>query len=138
MSNFNGTQINQTATIVEKAGAAITDVRNRLFVYDANGDVVLASDGTKPIVGVALIEAGANDITGVESGKVAKGDDVDLQIKDIGYAIAGEALAKGDVVTAGADGVAKKATTGNYAFGIVLGAAAKDALVRVQICKFKN
>ena len=71
--NINGAQINQSVTIVEKAGADITDCRNRLLAYDGNGDVVLATDGKKPIVGVALIEAGMNDISGAESGKAAKG-----------------------------------------------------------------
>ena len=29
--NFNGVQINQSVTIVEQAGAAIEDVRNRIM-----------------------------------------------------------------------------------------------------------
>ena len=45
--NFNGTQINQSATISEKAGAAIDDVRNLILKYDSDGNVVLATDGTK-------------------------------------------------------------------------------------------
>ena len=32
--NFNGTQINNSATIVEKAGAEITDCRNKILKYD--------------------------------------------------------------------------------------------------------
>ena len=40
--NFNGVQINQSVTIVEKAGADIADCRNRIMVYDDNGDVVPA------------------------------------------------------------------------------------------------
>lgn len=83
--NFNGSQINQSVTIAEQAGAAIDDVRNLILKYDENGDVVVATDGTAPIVGIAIIEAGYNDISGAESGKVAKGDQVDVQIKDIGY-----------------------------------------------------
>ena len=76
-------------------------------------------------------------MTGVESGKVAVGDDIEIQIKDIGYVIAGEAIAKGDVVTAGAGGKAAKASSGDYALGVALGAAAADGYLRVQICKFK-
>ena len=67
--NFNGTQINQSVTITEQAGADIADCRNRIMVYDEDGNVVLAADGTKPFVGIALIEAGVNDISGAESGK---------------------------------------------------------------------
>ena len=80
--NFNGTQINNSSTIVEKAGAAITDCRNKIMKYDSNGDVVLAAAGTDIPIGVAIIEAGCNDISGAESGKVNVGDDVDILVKD--------------------------------------------------------
>lgn len=39
--NFNGSQINQSVTIAEQAGAAIDDVRNLILKYDENGDVVV-------------------------------------------------------------------------------------------------
>lgn len=138
MANYNGTQINQSATIVEKAGAAIADARNRLFAYDNNGDVVLATDGTKPIVGIALIEAGYNDITGAESGKVAIGDDVDIQVKDIGVVLCGGTIAKGAAVTAGTNGLAAAASSGDFVIGFALSAGAKDKYANIQICKFKN
>lgn len=134
--NFNGTQINQSVTIVEKAGAEIADVRNRIMAYDEGGNVVLASGYAVP-VGIALIEAGINDISGVESGKVNVGDDVDIQIKDIGYVLAGGDIAKGEEVTA-SDGLAVKAETGNYVVGIALSAAAKDDYCRVQIVKYQK
>ena len=60
--NFNGVQINQGATIAEKAGADIEDCRNRAMAYDEDGNVVPASGGTKPIVGVAMVEAGWTDM----------------------------------------------------------------------------
>lgn len=135
--NFNGTQINQSVTITEQAGADIADCRNRIMVYDEEGNVVLGTDGTKPLTGIALIEAGVNDISGAESGKVSKGDDVDIQIKDIGYVIAGEDVAKGAEVTAGADGLAKTAAAGDYVLGLALRGASKDGYLRVQICKYK-
>ena len=93
--NFNGVQMNNSPTIVEKAGAAITDCRNRIMKYDGNGDVVLATAGTDIPVGIALIESGYNDISGTESGKVAKGDDIDIQVKDIGFVMAGATITKG-------------------------------------------
>lgn len=135
--NFNGTQINQTVTIVEKAGAAIDDVRNRILAYDANGDVVLAADATVIPVGIAIIEAGYNDISGKESGKVTLGDDVDIQIKDIGYVLAGGDIAKGAEVAADT-GVAVTATDGDYVLGIALSAAKKDEYCRVQISKYQK
>jgi hypothetical protein len=136
--NFNGTQINQSVTISETAGAEIADVRNRIVKYDDNGNVVLATAGTDIPVGIAIIEAGINDISGEESGKVEEGGDVDIQIKDIGYVIAGEAITKGQEVTAGADGLAVPAKTGNYIIGFALKSVEKDGYCRVQISKFQK
>lgn len=137
--NINGAQINQSVTIVEKAGAEIADCRNKLFVYDNEGGVILATDGSKPILGIAIVEGGINDISGIESGKVAKGDDVDIQIKDIGYAIASAAIAKGAEITATDEGFAKTATAGDFVVGIALSAAtaAKD-YIRVQVAKYQK
>ncbi len=135
--NFNGVQINQSVTIVEKAGAEIADARNRIMTYDKDGNVVLAADGSAVLVGIAVIESGVNDISGVESGKVNVGDDVDIQIKDIGYILAGGDIAKGDDVTA-SSGLAVKAESGNYVVGIALSAVAKDEYCRVQITKYQK
>lgn len=135
--NFNGVQINQSVTIVEKAGADIADVRNRIMAYDEDGNVILAADGAAVPVGIALIEAGANDISGAESGKVNAGDDVDIQIKDIGYILAGGSIAKGEEVTA-SNGLAVKAEAGNYVAGIALSAVKKDEYCRVQIIKYQK
>lgn len=135
--NFNGVQVNQSVTIVEQAGAAIEDVRNRIMAYDKDGNVVLAADGSTVLIGVALIEAGINDISGVESGKVNVGDDVDIQIKDIGYILAGGEIAKGNEVTA-SNGLAVKAESGNYVVGIALSTVAKDDYCRVQISKYQK
>jgi len=135
--NFNGVQINQSVTISEKAGAAIEDVRNRILAYDGDGNVILAADGAAVPAGIAIIEAGMNDISGKESGKVAAGDDVDIQIKNIGYVLAGEAIAKGAEVMA-STGLAVPATDSNYVVGIALSAAAKDEYCRVQIARYKK
>ncbi len=135
--NFNGVQINQSVTITERAGADIEDARNRIMAYDQDGNVVLAADGSVVLVGVALIEAGVNDISGVESGKVNAGDDVDIQIKDIGYILAGGDIAKGEEVTA-SNGLAVKAEAGNYVVGIALSTVAKDDYCRVQIAKYQK
>ncbi len=135
--SFNGAQINQSVTIVEQAGADIDDVRNRIMAYDKDGNVVLAADGSAVLVGVALIEAGSNDVSGVGSGKVRAGDDVDIQIKDIGYILAGGDIAKGDEVTA-ASGLAAKAAAGNYVVGIALSAATNGEYCRVQIAKYQK
>lgn len=136
--NFNGTQINNSSTIVEKAGAAITDCRNKIMKYDSNGDVVLAAAGTDIPIGVAIIEAGCNDISGAESGKVNVGDDVDILVKDIGYVLAGEAITKGQEVAAGANGLAAVAVAGNYVLGIALSSVKANEYCRIQIAKYQK
>lgn len=138
VKNFHGSQINQTATIVEQAGVEIADCRNRIMKFDENGKVVLATAGTDIPVGIAIIEAGYNDISGVESGKVIAGADVDIQIKDIGFVIAGAEIKKGQEVAAGANGKAVVATTGNYVLGIALNTVAADGYCNVQIAKYKK
>lgn len=117
MANYIGSQINQSVTIVEKAGAACDDCRNKIFKYDDNGNVVLAGEGDLAI-GIGLIESGYNDVTGKESGKVAAGEDVTVQIKDIGLVKAGAAITKGKEVMANADGLAVPAVSGKHVIGI--------------------
>lgn len=137
--NFNGTQINGSSTISEVAGADMADCRNRIMKYDENGNVVLAAGGSDIPVGIALIEAGINDISGKESGKVAAGDDVDIQVKDIGYVLAGGEIGKGCEITAGADGVAMAAEAGDYVVGIALTAVlAAGEYCRVQISRYQK
>ena len=136
--NFNGVQINQSVTIVEKAGAAITDVRNLIMKYDESGTVVPATAGTDYPLGIAIIEAGYNDVTGDESGKVAAGDDVDIQVKDIGYVIAGGTITKGAEVAAGENGKAAAAASGDIVLGIALSAASAGEYVRVLIDRYQK
>ncbi len=136
--NYNGVQINQSPTIVEKAGAEIADVRNLIMKYDTNGDVVLATAGTDIPVGIAIIEAGYNDITGNTSGKAAKGDDIDILVKDMGVVLAGAAIKKGQEVTAGAGGKAAVASAGNYVLGIALESVSEGEYCMIQITKYQK
>ena len=136
--NYNGVQINPSPTIVEKAGADIADCRNRIMKYDSNGNVVLATAGTDIPVGIALIEAGYNDISGVESGKVVTGDSVDILVKDMGVVLAGTTIKKGQEVTAGADGLAAVAAAGNYVLGIALSDATANGFLKIQIAKYQK
>lgn len=138
MANFNGVQINQSVTITEIAGADVKDIRNLIVKYDENGAVVPATAGTDIPVGIAIIEAGYNDASGLESGKVTEGDDVDIQVKDIGYVLAGGTIKKGAEVTADKDGKAVAAAAGNYVLGIALSNAAAGSYVRVQIQKYQK
>lgn len=136
--NFNGAYFNQSPTVAEVAGAEIADVRNRILKYDSNGAVVLATAGTDIPLGIAIIEAGCNDITGAESGKADKGDDVDILIKDIGFVIAGAAITKGQEVTATEGGLATPAAATNYVVGIALSSAQQNEYCKIQICKYQK
>lgn len=136
--NFNGAQISQSVTIVEKAGSAVDDIRNLIVKYDSDGAVVLATAGTDIPLGIAIIEAGYNDATGKESGKVAAGDDVDIQIKDIGFVIASAAIKKGQEVTATTGGKAKAAAAGDYVLGVALNTVASGGYSKVQIAKYQK
>lgn len=136
--NYNGVQINQSPTIVEKAGAEIADVRNKIVKYDSNGDVVLAAAGTDMPVGIALIEAGYNDITGEESGKVAKGEDVDILVKDMGVVLAGAAITKGQEVAAMEGGLAAPAVAGDYVLGVALNSVSANGYCKIQLMRYQK
>lgn len=136
--NFHGGLINQTSTIVRPVGADVEDVRNRIMKYDENGKLVLTEAGTDFPLGVAIIEAGYNDITGVESGKALAGEDVTIQIKDIGYVIAGAEIKEGQEVAAGADGKAAVAVSGDYVLGIALNSVSADGYCEIQHMKYQK
>lgn len=136
--NYNGVQINPSATIVEKAGVEIADVRNRIMKFDDNGNVVLAAAGTDIPVGIAIIEAGYNDISGVNSGKAKPGERIDILIKDIGVVLAGGTIKKGQEVAAGTDGMAVAAAAGDYVLGIALDKAEAGEFVEIQISKYQK
>lgn len=136
--NYNGAQHNATHTIVRQAGAEIKDVRNRIMKFDENGKVVLATAGTDLPVGIAIIEAGYNDISGKESGYVAADDNVDILIKDIGVVLAGATIKEGQEVAAGADGMAVVAASGNYVLGIAMGSAETGNYLQIQLAKYQK
>lgn len=137
--NYIGSQINESPTIVEKAGADVQDGRCLLYKYDDNGQLVVATAGTDVIAGIGLVESGYNDVTGVEAGKVVAGDDLTVQIKDIGLVKAGGAIKKGAEVTANAKGMAVEAADGNYVIGIAQDKAdAEGDFIYIQIVKYKK
>ena len=138
VKNYNGVQINQSVTIVEQAGAKIADVRNRIVKFDDNGFVVLATAGTDIPVGVAIIEAGYNDVTGMESGKVESGDNVDIVIKDMTVVLAGATIKKGQEITAGENGFAVPAASGNYVLGFAMDNAEAEEYLSIQIAKYQK
>ena len=121
-------QINESPTITEKAGAEIkSDARGLFMKYDENGNVIPASTAGEKVIGVSII---------TNSDAIAKGQDVDIQVKEIGLARAGAAIKKGDEVTAGADGKAAVAEGGNFVVGTALEEAEAGQFFYMQITKF--
>lgn len=99
---YLATSINESPVIVDKAGAAIADVRGRAVKFDENGNFVLAGAG-ESVIGVGIM---TNDVN------IEAGADVDVQIKDIGLVYAGAEIKKGAELAAGADGVMVPAESG--------------------------
>lgn len=127
---YTANQINESATIVGKAGATMTtptDVRCKAVKFDANGDIVLAGAG-EVCVGIAII---TNDET------VKAGEDIDIQVKEMGVAIAGAEIKAGAELAAGADGKLVTASAGQFVVATALeSAAAAGKFIRVQISKY--
>lgn len=119
-------QINTSPTISEKAGANMADPRGLFLKYDGNGNVVPASVEGEKVVGVAII----TNNEGVKAGQ-----DVDIQIKEIGLAKAGAAITKGDEVMAMTDGKATVATSGKFMVGIALENAEAGQFFFIQMNK---
>lgn len=125
---FMTNQINTSPTISEKAGAAIADVRGLLLSYDANGAVIPAAAAGDKVIGIGILTNNEN---------IAKGDTVDIQVKEIGLVKAGAAIKKGDELAAAAGGAAAPATAGDFVIGTALdAAAAAGAYISVQISKY--
>ena len=119
--SYYGTTINDSAVIVVKAGE---EIPAPALAVGADGKVATAG---KNAIGIAL--PGCDD-------KATVGDDLGVQIKDIGTWTVGEAVAYGDELAVGAGGKAVKATAKSFIVGIALEAATKaDQRIAVQIVK---
>lgn len=125
---FLATSINESPVIAEVAGAAIADVRGKAVKY-SSGNVVLCSTAGEAVLGVGIM-------TNAES--TAAGDQVDIQIKDIGLVKAGGTIAKGDELAVDATGCFQKATDGQDVFALALGAGAKGEYVSAMIVRYKK
>lgn len=101
---YIGTSINESPVITEKASAVITDGAMLAVSMDGDGVKLPAEAGA---VAVGLL------IPGTEA-TVAVGDDVTLQVKDMGLWKTGAAIAAGDLLTPDAAGKATKAADGNF------------------------
>ncbi len=120
--NYIAASINQSPVISMKAGADLADVRGKAVMFDETGGVILASAG-KPALGIAVLSNPEN---------INKGDDIDIQIKDIGHVKASAAVKPGDALAPDANGALVPATSGSY-FAVALESGAKDAFVQAVL-----
>ena len=125
MATYFGTTINDSPTAVFTAGAALTAAQGVALAM-ADGKVTLPAAGAN-VIGVVPISEGPD---------FAAGDDVTVQIKDIGVMIAGGKITAGDEIAVDATGKAVKAAAGNFIVGVALsGAVDAGTRIRVQITK---
>lgn len=123
---YFGTTINDTATIVGSATAALKDAEFLAAKFDANGGIVKASVAGEHILG--LLPA--------EQGNVEAGNDVTVQIKECGLWKAGAAIAAGAELATDANGACVTATAGDFIAAVALeAAAAAGDVIKVQIIK---
>ena len=117
--------INPSPTICGEAAATIAAPALLAVKFDASGKFALPSSGD-PCIGIAL----------ANSEEVKAGDQLHVQIKDIGFWKTGAAVAAGAELAANAAGKAITATSGAFIMAIALEAAsAADAIIKVQIVK---
>lgn len=121
---YIGTMINDSPTIAVEAGEIIANAAFKAVKFNEEGKIVLAVKGDTPI---GIITAEFDD--------VAVGDDVTVQIKDIGLISTGAEVKAGAELACGAGGKAQTAEAGDFVLGFALEAAGKDSAVRIQITK---
>ena len=122
MSYF-GTPMNDSPVIVIQAAEEIA--APAFLAVTADGKVVKEAG----VNALGIVTPDCDD-------KVAAGDDLTVQIKDIGLWLASGEIAVGDELTPDESGKAKKAEDGNFITAIALSATTKaDQRVTVQICK---
>lgn len=125
---YLATSINESPVISEKAGAAIADVRGKAVKYDTDGNVVLCSTAGEFVLGVGIM---TNDEA------IAKGADVDIQIKDIGLVRAGAVIKKGAQLAVDTNGTFITATSGQIVAAIALEAAtAAGTYIKARLVTF--
>lgn len=125
---YLATSINESPVITDKAGAVLEDVRGRAVKFDTDGYIVLCAAGENAIgVGIMTNDKG-----------IPAGDDVHIQIKDIGLVRAGAAIAKGAELTPDAEGKFVPAE-GGFVRAIALEAAsAADVYIKARLVCYKQ
>ena len=124
---YFGTSINESSVISAKAAAAITGGAMLAAAMGATGTVGVVSTAGAVPVGLLIPDTEA---------AVAAGDDVTIQVKNIGLWTAGAAVDAGALLMSDANGKAVTATAGKFVLAQALEAAsAAGQIIHVQIIK---
>ena len=115
--------INQSPTIYGEAATALSAPAMKAVAFDSNGKIILPANAGDLAIGIVLADAD----------NIAAGGRVNVQIKDICLALAGEAIKRGQNLMAHTDGTVKVATEGKSIIGIALGNAASGKPVEMMI-----
>ncbi len=125
--NYMGASINTSSVVAEIVGAELENGAFCAVKYDENGAVVLCSTEGEMVAGIVLPETPE---------KISDGDDVTIQIKDIGYCKAGAEIKKGQEVMVDAKGRVIPATAGKFVIGYAMtSATTEDEIIEVDIRK---
>lgn len=124
---YQSHMINDTPTISGEAGADIADVRCKGVKFDDNGKVVLASTAGEAIIGVGIL---------TNNSATKAGQDVDIQIKDIGILMVSDAVKAGAELAVDANGTFKTAEAGQFVAAIALEAGIAEQVIRAQMVKY--
>ena len=115
--------INDSPTIYGEANAAISAAAMKAVAFNSSGKVILPATSGDFAIGIVLADAD----------NIGAGERVNIQIKDICFALAGETIKRGDLLMAHTDGTVKVATAGKCVIGVALGAGASGKPVEMMI-----
>lgn len=115
--------INQSPTIYGEAATALSAPAMKAVAFDSNGKIILPANSGDLAIGIVLADAD----------NIAAGGRVNVQIKDICLALAGETIKRGYSLKAHTDGTVKQAGAGDNVIGIALGGASSGKPVEIMI-----
>lgn len=126
MATYFGTTINDGPTAIFPVAEKIANAQGIAVTLTENGVKLPEAGGA--VFGVIPIS---------ENESYEAGEEVTVQIKDIGAWIAGGSIKIGEELAADAEGKAKKAEDGQFIVGIALSAAAEAGTrIRFQMTKY--
>ena len=122
---YIGSMINDSSSMSFKVKEDLTGGGLTAVALSEDGITTATSSDTS-LVGIVMAE---NELP------IHKGENVAVQIKNVGMWKIGETIKAGDFLTAGEDGVAMKATSGKFILAQALKSGIKGEAIQVQIIK---